>query len=253
MKKLTAVVVTSLLAISPSYAGLITHTDYTSGAAISAAGQNTNENAIVNEINGNLDNNNIKPASGITVNKLESIGATGMVITDSSGFLTTTAGNVTSASTFTITGSITPSGGLVGVTNASNATAGNVGESTTVVRSATNFPTSTQYGDLLTISLAAGDWLLYVSGNANSGGATWQSAEIGVSNTSGNSGTGLVLGQNRAVASFGSSSATPTDIPFFLVYRVSVSGATNIFLKYNAVFTGGPPTLSGSITKVRIR
>lgn len=43
-----------------SHAGLITHTDYLSGGVITAAGQNSNENTIFNEFNGNIDNNNIK-------------------------------------------------------------------------------------------------------------------------------------------------------------------------------------------------
>lgn len=46
-------------------AGLITHTDYQSGAVISAAGQNANENLLFNEFNGNIDNANIK-AGGVT-------------------------------------------------------------------------------------------------------------------------------------------------------------------------------------------
>src|SRR5258706_208020 len=51
-----------------AYAGLITHTDYTSGNTITAAGQNANENIIVNEINGNLDSNNISNGGIVTTN-----------------------------------------------------------------------------------------------------------------------------------------------------------------------------------------
>lgn len=40
--------------------GLITHNDYTSGATITASGQNTNENAVFNEFNGNIESANIK-------------------------------------------------------------------------------------------------------------------------------------------------------------------------------------------------
>ena len=80
MKKLLAI----LLLTSPAYAGVITHTDYTAGSVITAAGQNTNENAIVNEINGNLDAANIEDGSignaeisvsaGITYSKLSLTG-----------------------------------------------------------------------------------------------------------------------------------------------------------------------------------
>lgn len=42
-----------------AYAGLLSHNDYTSGSVITAAGQNTNENNIVNMINGNIDSSNL--------------------------------------------------------------------------------------------------------------------------------------------------------------------------------------------------
>ena len=45
--------------VTLSQAALITHTDYTAGNVITAAGQNTNENAIVNEFNGNINTANL--------------------------------------------------------------------------------------------------------------------------------------------------------------------------------------------------
>lgn len=51
MKKL----ILSLLFLPPScYAGIITHNDYVSGNTITAAGQNANENTIINDYNGNI-------------------------------------------------------------------------------------------------------------------------------------------------------------------------------------------------------
>lgn len=58
-----------LLLVSVSYAGTISHNDYVAGAVITAAGQNTNENVIVNEINGNLDANNLA-ANAVTTVKI---------------------------------------------------------------------------------------------------------------------------------------------------------------------------------------
>lgn len=46
--------------VSPLNAGLITHTDYVAGQTITATLQNTNENTIVNEFNGNIESANIK-------------------------------------------------------------------------------------------------------------------------------------------------------------------------------------------------
>ncbi len=58
MKKLHYVLALFLIC-TVSHAGLITHTDYTAGSVITAAGQNSNENTIVNEINGSLNSANI--------------------------------------------------------------------------------------------------------------------------------------------------------------------------------------------------
>ena len=63
MKKLHYVL-PLLMICTVSKAGLISHTDYTAGNVITAAGQNSNENTIVNEINGSLDSANIE-AGGI--------------------------------------------------------------------------------------------------------------------------------------------------------------------------------------------
>lgn len=56
MKKLIAL----LFLAGNAQAGLITHTDYTAGATITAATQNSNENAVFNEFNGNIESANIK-------------------------------------------------------------------------------------------------------------------------------------------------------------------------------------------------
>lgn len=64
MKKLLAVL---LACVTTANAGLITHTDYTSGSVITAAGQNSNENAIVNEINGNITSVNITDGGIATI------------------------------------------------------------------------------------------------------------------------------------------------------------------------------------------
>lgn len=57
MKRILGLIV---LLCSSAQAGLITHTDYVPGAVVTSAGQNTNENTIVNEFNGNIESANIK-------------------------------------------------------------------------------------------------------------------------------------------------------------------------------------------------
>jgi hypothetical protein len=58
------VLISLILIQSVCSAYTITHNDYSSGGSVSAAGQNTNENAIVNVINGNIDTTNIA-ANGV--------------------------------------------------------------------------------------------------------------------------------------------------------------------------------------------
>jgi len=55
-----------LLLAGVSNAGLITHTDYTDGDTITAAKQNTNENTIYTEFNGNIESVNIKAGAVAT-------------------------------------------------------------------------------------------------------------------------------------------------------------------------------------------
>ncbi len=69
MKKL--LYLSALLIALPLQAAHISHTDYLSNATITAAGQNTNENAIVNEFNGNIDDTNIS-AGSIKITNLNS-------------------------------------------------------------------------------------------------------------------------------------------------------------------------------------
>ena len=59
--------------------GLISRTTYVAGQAILAATQNTNEDAIVNLVNGNLDNANINASAGIVDTKLAQIATAGKV------------------------------------------------------------------------------------------------------------------------------------------------------------------------------
>lgn len=58
MKKLTLILMLGFA--GSAQAGLISHSDYSSGGTITAAAQNSNENTIVNEFNGNIESANIK-------------------------------------------------------------------------------------------------------------------------------------------------------------------------------------------------
>lgn len=135
-----------------------------------------------------------------------------------------------------------------------SATAGFVGEYIESVVSLTNFPTTTNYGDLTSISLTAGDWDVTGILFADRNGSTWQDAILGISITSGNSSTGLVNGSNKVVFAYTTAVATTSnfslDIPN---YRMSLSATTTIYLKYYSDYTVGTPQAAGRLSARRVR
>lgn len=152
-----------------------------------------------------------------------------------------------------ITGTGTGGVPQVGVTDGSAATAGNIGERISSTASASP-TTSGNYGDLTSIVLTAGDWLVSynlmisdgapnsytritaiiqtVAGNTISGGLT---------NALGDN----YMGQDGAVnASF---SATISG------YRMSVTTNTTVYAKYRSVYGGSVQGLNCRITAIRVR
>lgn len=140
-----------------------------------------------------------------------------------------------------------------GTSTNDNADAGDYGETSTSSQSTyTNFPTSAQYGDFLSLSLTAGDWLVSIVGSAKANGATVTGMDIGISTTSGNSATGLNLGENlvNLVYPVAGGSPSAASIPS---YRMSLSATTTVYFKYSSTYSVATPQLTGRITAVRIR
>ena len=91
--------------------------------------------------------------------------------------------------------------------------------------------TAGQYGDSTSFILPPGTWNLSCLGNFTSGGATTTSAvSLGFSTTSGNSGTGQTVGDNRCVVSKNTSSGTWDNVSVFN-YQVTPTTATTYYLK----------------------
>ncbi len=124
MKKKLFWITAALFALSACksaqvYAGLISHVDYTNGNVITSAGQNLNENTIVNEFNGNITSANIAPLgvatsnmaeSAITTSKLNDSAVTAAKLEDaiqSGWFGSTMTWTYVSGSTFTVAGDYT--------------------------------------------------------------------------------------------------------------------------------------------------
>lgn len=144
------------------------------------------------------------------------------------------------------------SSGVVGTTTNNSAAVGFVGEYiSSAVSTPTLYPTSGQFGDLASVSLTAGDWIL--SGNIRqaANGATITDNFIGISVTAGNSSTGLTNGTNSfdtlpATATVDSCASIPS-------YRQSLSGTTTVYLKYSATYSVATPKATGIITALRTR
>lgn len=145
--------------------------------------------------------------------------------------------------------------GIVGTTTNDSAAAGNVGE---VVRSSVTsvaLPTTTQFGDLTSISLTAGDWLVSGLMNYLDNSGTLTNIILGISTTTGNSSTGLVSGDNEAIANYGGAAftAVPSGALAVPSYHLQLATTTTVYLKYSATYTGTPGSVSGRISAVRIR
>lgn len=157
--------------------------------------------------------------------------------------------------TQTISGTKTFDGQLIGKGSVAGdaAAAGYIGEEIRSAQdTATNFPTSTQYGDLTSITLTAGDWSISAVIVAILNGSTTTTVEVGISENSGNSGTGLVAGDNQVDFTPPNATTAPTtaSIPDF---RVSQGGTNTYFLKYRATFSAGTPQARGRISARRLR
>lgn len=245
-----------ILITSICYATQVTHNDYVSGGVITASGQNTNENAIITAVNGNLDNGNISASASIAVNKLAPLTSNSVVVTDGSGFLLT-PGTITVNGGMTVQGPVTlqssgtfsnigftGNNGIMGHTAGTNANIGNVGEYAEIVGGSFSCPATGVYGDAATFTLGAGDWDLSAMFNSNINPSVMTNMEIGISQTAGNSTTGLVQGSNRMVMTVNTSS--PNIFPMYIInYHQNVASSTAFYLKIECTYSSGSPSVSG--------
>jgi hypothetical protein len=139
--------------------------------------------------------------------------------------------------------------GIVGVTDGSSATAGNVGEWISAAASAVNLPTSGNWGDATSIALTAGDWEVWLYANTGANGATVTDSRIGLSTTSGNTApspfgdTQIQTSQPGAVFNGVGS----------MNQRFSFSTPTTVYFKMEATYTAATPQIYGRITARRMR
>lgn len=136
-----------------------------------------------------------------------------------------------------------------------SAAAGYVGEIISSAVGATNMPSSGNWGDLTSISLTAGDWLLdfvYVGNRNTATQLQFTETDMGISTTSGNSSSGLNFGDNLLLTSEGTTGITSCSMTIS-GYRQSLSGTTIIYAKFFGTYAGGQPQGYGRLTAQRIR
>ena len=141
----------------------------------------------------------------------------------------------------------------MGVVDGSDALTGEIGEyGSSVTANATLYPTSDTWGDLISISLAPGDWILTGAIDTAANGATMaDDNNVAISSTSGNSSAGLKVGDNYL--SVPNATASLDGAQTIAGLRANVITTTTYYLKYRAKYSVATPKATGKISKLRIR
>ena len=152
--------------------------------------------------------------------------------------------------------------GIMGVTDGSSANSGIVAQyvstttSPTGIATAVNVPTNSQWGDIITVTLTAGDWDISAKAVEDRNTATnaqFTDAEIGISTVSGNNNATLILGDNRATSGEGSTLGIADADLSIPSYRVSITSSFTYILKCFAAYSGGQPVIYARMSARRIR
>lgn len=143
--------------------------------------------------------------------------------------------------------------GVRGTTTNDSAVTGNVGEYVlSSVTSNVNAGTSAQWADATSISLTAGDWIVSGQANLTLNGSVVSGLLLGISVTSGNSGTGIITALNESEPFI--PTATSNSAGCISDWHLQLTGTTTVYLKHFWVYTGATPQLAGcSLKAVRIR
>src|SRR3990172_3803375 len=119
-----------------------------------------------------------------------------------------------------------------------NAPAGFIGEyKSSAATVGTNFPTTAEWGDLVSISLTAGDWDVIAILGATANGATVTDTAIGINASAGN----IVPGNLGDGYTYIKMPSATTNGGGIISMRQSLASTTTIYLKYYAVYTVAIP------------
>lgn len=139
-----------------------------------------------------------------------------------------------------------------GTSTNDSATTGYIGETQSSTAAGVSAGTSTQWVNITTISLTAGDWLVSGWADHTLNGATMTGgAGLALSAFTGNTTTDHTTGDNASDGAPPTSTYdTNCSIP---AWRVSIASTATYYLKARFVYSAGTPKTSGRITAVRIR
>lgn len=193
--------------------------------------------------------------SGDTVNQITNVSQTGSRVFTLPDPSTTNSNFVLSEGDATINGKKTFAIQLIGAGTTTNdsAAAGYIGEQ--VIASVTayaNTAATTQFGNITSISLTAGDWDVTGQVLAYTNGATVTRHQMAVSVNSGNTTTDHVDGSNQMEAPpvVGNGASSPMTVSN---YRISIASTTTVYLKAASTFSAGNPQVIGTIRARRRR
>lgn len=142
---------------------------------------------------------------------------------------------------------------LAGVQDATAAVAGQVGEVISSVVSAVAVAATGTVGNITSITLTAGNWLIFAFGQIAGGatgltsGSTAQVSVVTTTATNGTAGSTMTQQSILALLANGLTAFAITPIP------VNINTSTTYFFTEQCTFAAGSPTASGTIYGVRIR
>lgn len=184
------------------------------------------------------------------------IDSTGLAFTGTKAITGATFDSAGSGNTLKVSGVTVSRGQLPGTNTNDAATAGNVGEtiSSTVATGSAVSMTSGAVADITSISLTAGDWIIFGDHYINLGASTnitWAQASISTAATTMN-----VAAGNFATFPFGGGTVLGSTTALQLKtgpVRLSLSGTTTVYLNAAAAFSVSTAAAWGKITAVRVR
>jgi hypothetical protein len=157
-----------------------------------------------------------------------------------------TQGAATFQSTASFAGAITPTGGIQGITNGSNAAAGQIGEYISATIPTTTLSASTWTTTSTGIALTPGDWDVWGFGAFDGQGTGCTQMVAGITPTL-NGSPGQTASVALQGATLGLSSLT---VPML---RVNITASATYYIGFYAAYTGGLMHLSGFLQARRAR